>query len=210
MTQIRICINGDDNIGIDNPDQWVKAFCIFNSSYRNYDSKPVSLSDPDWIETIVHLAYVIGGRTILKKELLTSYLRDKQTKIAQLILQLQAKELDYLSDEEWQQTKEKLKSLLALIKGPGIQDSFTTKMLHPLLRKLLPIVDNECIMNIYRNKRGVLSKISAIRKDMIASRTLIDVVEQSLDRCTIALSRVRIFDILLWARWQENKLLPAE
>lgn len=58
----------------------------------------------------------------------------------------------------------------------------------------------------YLNKRGANSSISSIRKDMIASKELLNLVRSCLKDCNINLSRVRIFDMFLWAKWREDYL----
>ncbi len=111
--------------------------------------------------------------------------------------------------------KSKIKELLILVKakGHGVRRSRATKMLHPILRDLVPILDNYSIKYNYEDKKGEPSLISQIRKDMIVSKKLLDLIEKRFKDWDINLSRVRIFDIFLWAKFREfylecNKIKP--
>lgn len=188
---------------IKNPEVLVRAFFLFDKSFGFYDYSGISIEHENWIEEMVKGAYKIGGRGPLPTQYTVETLNQHKERMKEIVLNLQGHRLDRLDEDQWNDIKPKIKELLKLVKGSGVGRSRATKMLHLVLRELVPILDNFSIKNNYIGKQGEPSLISQIRKDMIASRKLLDVIEKNLRGWHIPLSRVRIFDIFLWAKSRE-------
>ena len=197
-----IVIN-NEKYKIESPEILVRTFFLFDKSFGFYDYSGISIEHENWIEEMVKGAYKIGGRGPLPTQSTVETLNQHKERMKEIVLNLQGHRLDRLDEDQWNDIKPKIKELLKLVKGSGVGRSRATKMLHLVLRELVPILDNFSIKNNYIGKQGEPSLISQIRKDMIASRKLLDVIEKNLRGWRIPLSRVRIFDIFLWAKFRE-------
>jgi len=92
----------------------------------------------------------------------------------------------------------------------GVSSSFLTKTLHPYARPFLPILDQQAVQAAY-GRRPATEYVHKVRRDMRNSSELLTKLQEHLLERGVDLSRVRIFDILLWTRWrhQELGMLPS-
>lgn len=201
----RLVINGQTYMRSVDEAYWlVVGFCLFDYSYEQYDlvARPKTVSyDP---ETAVQLARAIRGRTrwLTTQELTDVLARDD---IRHHVSTLKELELDSKDDAVWSRIRATLELLFAIAeKTRGISHVLLTKALHPFCSKAMPILDNLVIPYSYPETRGGISQVEAIRNDLIASGDALRILAARLGESGIWLSRVRIFDMILWARYRRD------
>lgn len=163
--------------------------------YPAYDKPPVRLSIP-YAE--------IRARTPRPKEELQKDLDSISGDIEAVNKQLShvREPLDKLTDEQWLRCRHKLIELVEqLDRIPRISVSVATKILHRQFPHLLPIVDELCVRVKHGYKGRIGDILDSIRRDMILSESTIDEALSFLSQRlkSVTLTRVRVFDIFLWA-----------
>lgn len=133
------------------------------------------------------------------------------------------RELGEISEEEWRDYKEKLYNLFLSffsIKGAGI--AVATKILHLKRPKLIPILDSFVVKFLTEiDTQNVLDKqhlaeigvktIGVIREDIRRNLESFTKLRQRLSDLPIPLSKVRLYDILVWSteKWDIRGDLKA-
>lgn len=185
----------------------VLDFCLFYRSYENYDL--FETSEFDAMEA-VDLAYRVGGRSSIKKQILVQNLSTMVTNISKLLADVSKYSLDEVDDSKWETMRPKVEELFRYSrdKSPskikGVSSSFLSKALHPYARQFLPILDNMAVPDAYGTQRPA-EYIDMVRKDMRNSLEFLMSLQEQLRDRGVRLSRVRIFDILLWTRWRQRQ-----
>lgn len=201
----RLLINGETYLRSLDKAYWlVVGFCLFDRSYEQYDLVGQAQKGAYDPETAVQLARAIRGRTRwLTTQELTDVLAGDG--IRHHVSTLKDLELDSKDDAVWSRIRATLESLFAIAeKTRGISHVLLTKALHPFCSKAMPILDNLVIPYTYPETRGGISQVEAIRNDLIASRDALRTLAARLGESGIWLSRVRIFDMILWARHRRD------
>lgn len=185
----------------------VLDFCLFYRSYENYDrSEPAEFD----AQEAVDLAYQVGARSPVKKQVLVQNLTTMATNISKLLADVSKYSLDEVDDSSWEMMRPKVEELLSYSvdgspsKVKGMSRSFLTKALHPYARGFLPILDDRAVPDAY-GKRRPAEYVDMVRRDMRNSRELLTNLQEQLRDRGVRLSRVRIFDILLWTRWRQRQ-----
>jgi len=187
----------------------VLDFCLFDRSYENYDL--FETAEFDALEA-VDLAYRVGGRSPIKKQVLVQNLSTMATNISKLLADLSKYSLDEVDDSKWETMRPKVEELFSYSKDEraskikGISSSFLTKALHPYARQFLPILDNMAVPAAYGRELGAAEYVDMVRRDMGNSSELLTNLQEQLRDRGVHLSRVRIFDILLWTLWRREEL----
>lgn len=188
-------------------------FCLFYRSHENYD-----LSEPGEFDAqeAVDLAYRVGARSSIAKEALVHSLITKGINIPKLLARVSKYTLDEVDDSKWETIRPKVEELLSYCregspsKVRGMRLSFLTKTLHPYVRRFLPILDELAVQGAYGIGPTAAEYVDMVRMDMRNSRDLLRNLQEQLRNKGVCLSRVRIFDILLWTLWRAQELdLPS-
>ena len=96
----------------------------------------------------------------------------------------------------------------------GVREARTTKVLHKKRPELIPIIDGKMVIGRYYaeyrgpKKLGVPGMVAVtkqIRQDMIENRGSLRRLQKELVEAGINLTRVRLFDMVLWEAYQESK-----
>lgn len=189
----RLMVNGKV-YELESPGHLCLGFCLFDGSYPIYDEPPQRLSVP-YTE--------IRARTPRPKDELQKDLDSiwEHVYIVQRQLSCFKEPLDRLTDEQWLDCRKMLIELierLVAIRGIGL--SLATKILHRYFPHLMPIIDEICVGQKHGYRGKTSEVMDLIRKDMILSQSTIDeallFISGKLRRAS--LTRVRVFDILLW------------
>jgi len=187
----------------------VLDFCFFDRSYENYDL--FETAEFDALEA-VDLAYRVGGRSPIKKRVLVQNLSTMVTNISKLLADVSKYSLDEVDDPSWEMIRPKVEDLLSYStdgspsKVKGMSRSFLTKALHPYARRFLPILDELAVQGAYGRGLAAAEYADRVRRDMRNSRELLTNLQEQLRDRGVHLSRVRIFDILLWTLWRREEL----
>lgn len=202
----RSVINGQTHMRSLDKAYWlVIGFCLFDLSYEQYDlvaRAETASFDP---ETAVRLARAIRGRGPLDNQSLVDIFASDDIK--RHVSTLKELELDSRDDTVWPRIRRALESLFAIAEGTwGISHVLLTKALHPFCSKAMPILDNAMIPHNYPKAMSAISQVEAIRNDLMASSDALRRLEARLEATGIRLSRVRIFDMILWAKYRSNVL----
>lgn len=203
----------------------VKSFCLFDLSYGNYDKievkefnikneKPEGASEDDKKNDAIKLSRGIGTRfpdESVRKEL-KKKIREIQEALKDL---LKLEELIKVDEKSWKNYKEIMERLFKAMNVKGLRPTSITKILHRFAPEMIPILDNESMPSNYDNKKPdnmelALELINGVRKDISENpwrgEGLSKVQKGLKDAEGIQLSKLRIFDILLWAMYREDKL----
>lgn len=201
----RLIVNGQTYMRSQDKAYWlVVGFCLFDLSYEQYDLAARARATSFDPATAVQLARAIRGRTrwLTTQELTNVLARDD---IRHHVSMLKELELDSKDGAVWSRIRGTLESLFAIAeKTRGISYILLTKALHPFCSKAMPILDNLVIPYSYPETRGGISQVEAIRNDLIASGDALRILAARLGESGIWLSRVRIFDMILWARYRRD------
>jgi hypothetical protein len=186
----------------------VLDFCLFDRSYENYDLSETAEFDA---QEAVDLAYRVGGRSPVKKQVLVQNLTRMAPNISKLLADVSKYSLDEVDDSNWEMMRPKVEELLSYStdgspsKVKGMSRSFLTKALHPYARRFLPILDQLAVPAPYGPGRAAAEYVDMVRRDMRNSRELLTNLQEHLRDRGVHLSRVRIFDILLWTLWRQRQ-----
>ena len=191
---------------IPDPIALIECYCYQNDFYSKYD-----LLEDKKIEDVNK----IGAR--IKKEVLleckTIIERTKSVNIFKY-------NLEQFLDLEEKKRSENIKELddfviQKLLKINGIALSTTTKILHTLYPKIIPMIDNplqnkyrEKINNVWTQKRADVIFIDFYNNLKIESnrKNLNYIFDKLLENNIQHLSKIRIFDILWWSYLKAEKL----
>jgi len=190
----------------------VLDFCLFDRSYEKYDKCDRSKTVVFDAQEAVGLAYQVGARSPIKKQVLVKNLTRVATNISKLLADLSKYSLDEVDDSRWETMRPKVEELLSYStegspsKVKGMGRSFLTKALHPYARRFLPILDELAVQGAYGRGLAAAEYVDMVRKDMRNSRELLTNLREQLRDRGVHLSRVRIFDILLWTLWRRQEL----
>jgi len=191
---------------IPDPIALIECYCYQNDIYGKYD-----LLENKKIEDVNK----IGART--KKEvLLECKIIIEKTKSVNIFKYNLEKFLDLEEKDRDEQIKELNEFVIQeLLKIKGIGLSTTTKILHTLYPKIIPMIDNplqnkyrEKINNVWTEKRADEIFIDFYNNLQIESnrKNLNYIVDKLLENNIQHLSRIRIFDILWWSYLKAEKL----
>lgn len=202
----RLVINGQTYMRSLDKAYWLVAgFCLFDLSYEQYDlvaRAETASFDP---ETAVRLARAIRGRGPLDNQSLIDIFASHDIK--RHVSTLKELELDSSDDTVWPRIRRALESLFAIAEGTwGISHVLLTKALHPFCSKTMPLLDNLVIPCNYPETRAGISQVEVIRNDLMTSGDALRKLQSRLRATGIRLSRIRIFDMILWARYRSDTL----
>jgi len=203
----RLVINGKTYLrSLDKAYCLVVGFCLFDYSYEQYDLVARAQTGSFDPVLAVQLARAIRGRTRwLDNQGLIDVLSSDAIK--RHVATLSELELDSRDNTVWPRIRSSLESLFAIAeKTRGIGPVFLTKALHPFCSNAMPILDNLFIPHNYPGTRAGISQVEAIRNDLMASGDTLRRLQARLGATAIWLSRVRIFDMILWAKYRSDML----
>ncbi len=191
---------------ISDPIALIECYCYQNDIYFKYD-----LLGDKKIENVNK----IGAR--IKKEVLSECKKITENTKSLSIFKYNFEQ--FLSLEEKnrdEQIKELNESVIQeLLKIKGIALSTTTKILHTLYPKIIPMIDNhlqnkyrEKINNVWTEKRADVILIDFYNNLKIESnrKNLNYIFDKLLENNIQHLSKIRIFDILWWSYLKAEKL----
>jgi len=191
---------------IPNPIALIECYCYQNDFYTKYD-----LLKDRKIEDVNK----IGAR--IKKELLSECRKiTKSTKNIN-IFKYNLDQFLSLDDKDRDEQIKELNEIVIqkLLKINGIALSTTTKILHTLYPKIIPMIDNplqnkyrEKINNVWTEKRADEIFIDFYKNLQIESnrKNLNYIFNKLLENNIQHLSEIRIFDILWWSYLKAEKL----
>ena len=191
---------------IPEPIALIECYCYQNDIYSKYD-----LLEDKKIENVNK----IGART--KKEvLLECKIIIEKTKSVN-IFQYNLEQFLSLNEKDRNEQIKELNEfvLQKLLRINGIALSTTTKILHTLYPKIIPMIDNplqnkyrEKINNVWTEKRADVIFIDFYNNLKIESnrKNLNYIFDKLLENNIKHLSRIRIFDILWWSYLKAEKL----
>ncbi len=194
---------------IPDPIALIECYCYQNDFYAKYD---LLLEHRDGkIEDVNK----IGAR--IKKEVLSECKTiTESTKSLSMFKYNLEQFLDLEEEDRNEQIKELNESVIQkLLKINGIALSTTTKILHTLYPKIIPMVDNPLqnkyrkkINNAWTEKRADKIFIDFYNNLQIESnrRNLNYIFDKLLENNIKHLSKIRIFDILWWSYLKAEKL----
>lgn len=194
---------------IPDPIALIECYCYQNEFYAKYD---LLLEDR---ERKIEDVNKIGAR-IKKEVLLECKIVTERTKS----LNIFKYNLEQFLDLEEKKRSEHIKELndfviQKLLKIKGIALSTTTKILHTLYPKIIPMIDNplqnkyrEKINNIWTQKRADVIFIDFYNNLKIESnRENLNYIFNKIFKNNLkSLSKIRIFDILWWSYLKAEKL----
>jgi len=191
---------------IPDPIALIECYCYQNDIYSKYD-----LLEEKKIENVNK----IGART--KKEvLLECKIITESTKSLSIFKYNLEQFLSLDEKDSDEQIKELNESVIQkLLKINGIALSTTTKILHTLYPKIIPIIDNplqnkyrEKINNVWTEKRADEIFIDFYKNLQIESnrKNINYIFNKLLENNIQHLSKIRIFDILWWSYLKAERL----
>jgi len=194
---------------IPDPNALIECYCYQNDFYTKYD--PLLEHRDRKIEDVNK----IGAR--IKKEVL---LECKKITESTKSLSIFKYNLEQFLDLEEKERDEQIKELnefviQELLKIKGIGLSTTSKILHTLYPKIIPMIDNplqnkyrEKINNVWTEKRADEIFINFYKNLQIESnRKNLNHIFNEISKNNLKdLSRIRIFDILWWSYLKAEKL----
>lgn len=192
---MKLIVNEEQkDLSVERATKLVSDFCLFDGSYKNYDCR----NDPKDLEEALKLAYQIRARSPEKSSKLLGRLKEKVK--WEDINELKTKKIHNI--ENFEKTR-KLFGREVI----GMGASFKSKIFHRCLPELIPIIDNECILQTYRRKQNTVECIEQIAKDVRQSQKFLEEVQVKLKKKGIKeLSILRIFDIIIWAFYKQRSL----
>jgi len=194
---------------IPDPIALIECYCYQNDFYTKYD---LLLEHRDRkIEDVNK----IGAR--IKKEVLSECKKiTKSTKNLRIFKYNLEQFLDLEEKDRDEQIKELNEFVIQkLLKINGIALSTTTKILHTLYPKIIPMIDNslqkkyrEVINNVWTEKRADEIFIDFYKNLQIESnrKNINYIFNKLLENNIQHLSRIRIFDILWWSYLKAERL----
>ena len=194
---------------IPEPIALIECYCYQNDFYSKYD---LLLEDRDRkIEDVNKIGARIKKEVLFECKIITE--KTKSVNIFKYNLEqfLRLDEKD--RDEQIKELNEFFIQELLMIKGIGL--STTSKILHTLYPKIIPMIDNplqkkyrEVINNVWTEKRADEIFIDFYKNlQMESNRKNLDYIFQKLLENNIQhLSKIRIFDILWWSYLKAEKL----
>jgi len=181
----------------------IKTFLIIDPSYENYDCP--TISKENWLEDCISLANKGMRARISWKKVKLGLDRDR---IKELIDKVPQKVTLEDCDEEALRNLDILFSYFIQVKG--FANATITKFLHKRFPELIPIVDS-LVGKVYfadkyrrSNIDSLMNVIEAIRKDFIKNEPELEKIRMELEKQEISLTTLRIFDIFLWIKGNEN------
>jgi len=198
---------------IPDPIALIECYCYQNDFYAKYD---LLLEHRDRkIEDVNK----IGAR--IKKEVLSECKKiTERTKNLSIFKYVLDDFLDLIEKERAEQIKELNESVIQkLLKINGIGLSTTTKILHTLYPKIVPMIDNslqnkyrEKINNVWTKKRADEIFIDFYNNLKIESnRRNLNYIFNEVSKNNLKnLSRIRIFDILWWSYLKAERFHKTE
>lgn len=191
---------------IPEPIALIECYCYQNDFYSRYD-----LLEDKKIEDVNKIGARIKKEVLLECKIITE--RTKSVNIFKYNLE------QFLSLEEKKRNKH-IKELndfviQKLLKINGIALSTTTKILHTLYPKIIPMIDNplqnkyrEKINNVWTEKRTDIIFIDFYKNLQIESnRKNLNYISKEISKNNLKnLSKIRIFDILWWSYLKAEKL----
>ena len=198
---------------IPDPIALIECYCYQNDFYAKYD---LLLEHRDRkIEDVNKIGARIKKEVLLECKIITE--RTKSVNIFEYNLEqfLSLDEKD--RNEQIKELNEFVIQKLLKIKGIGL--STTTKILHTLYPKFIPMIDNplqnmyrEKINNVWTEKRAYEIFIDFYKYLQIDSnRTILNHIFNEISKNNLNnLSRIRIFDILWWSYLKAEKLREEE
>jgi len=191
---------------IPDPLALIECYCYQNDFYSKYD-----LLEDKKIEDVNKIGARIKKEVLLECKIITE--RTKSVNIFKY-------NLKQFLDLEEKKRNEHIKELndfviQKLLKINGIGLSTTTKILHTLYPKIIPMIDNplqnkyrEKINNVWTQKRADVMFIDFYNTLKIESnrKNLNYIFDKLLENNIQHLSKIRIFDILWWSYLKAEKL----
>jgi len=195
---------------IPDPIALIECYCYQNDFYSKYD-----LLEDKKIEDVNK----IGAR--IKKEVLLECKKITESTNSLSIFKYNLEQFLNLEEKKRNKHIKKLNDFVIqkLLKINGIGLSTTTKILHTLYPKIIPMIDNplqnkyrEKINNVWTEKRaGVIFIDFYNNLNMGNNRENLNYIYGKLLENNIQhLSRIRIFDILWWSYLKAEKLREEE
>lgn len=191
---------------IPEPIALIECYCYQNDIYSKYD-----LLEDKKIEDVNKIGARIKKEVLLECKIITE--RTKSVNIFKYNLEqfLDLEEKD--RDEQIKELNEFVIQKLLKINGIGL--STTTKLLHTLYPKIIPMIDrplqekyHEVINNVWTEKQADVIFIDFYKNLQIESnRKNLNYLFKKVSKNNLKnLSRIRIFDILWWSYLKAEKL----
>jgi len=195
---------------IPEPIALIECYCYQNDFYSKYD-----LLEEKKIEDVNKI-----GARIKKEVLLECKIITERTKNLSIFKYALGNFLDLAEKERAEQVKELNDFVIQkLLKINGIGLSTTTKILHTLYPKIIPMIDNslknkyrEKINNVWTEKRADEIFIDFYNNLQIESNreNLNCIFDKLLENNIYHLSKIRVFDILWWSYLKAEDLKLRE
>lgn len=191
--------NGDR---IDHCLEKVLAFCRDDASYEAYDlldiAQDSSLADLD-ILAANNIRARMDGRAFL------TFKRNK----AKIERALRALPVDVALDDPWPDEHSMWQAIADASLAcwdEQVREARVTKVLHKKRPRLTPLIDGLVVISKYYagyagargGVPGMIAVTRRIREDMMRNATTLQDLQKTLEDRPINLTRVRLFDILLW------------
>ncbi len=194
------------SFGIPEPIALIECYCYQNDFYAKYD-----LLEDKKIEDVNK----IGAR--IKKEVLSECKKITERTKSVNIFEYNLEQFLSLDEKDRDEQIKELNEFVIqkLLKINGIGLSTTTKILHTLYPKIIPMIDNplqkkyrEVINNIWTAKRADEIFVDFYNNLKIESnrKNLNYIFDKLLENNICHLSKIRIFDILWWSYLKAEKL----
>jgi hypothetical protein len=191
---------------IPDPIALIECYCYQNDIYSKYD-----LLGDKKIEDVNKI-----GARIKKEVLLECKIITERTKSVNIFKYSLGRFLDLEEKDRDEQIKELNEFVIQkLLKINGIGLSTTTKLLHTLYPKIIPMIDrplqkkyHEVINNVWTEKRADVIFIDFYNNLQMGSNreNLNHIFDKLLENNIQHLSKIRIFDILWWSYLKAERL----
>jgi len=187
----------------------VRGFCRWDPSYKGYDCIDIAqnnrLSDQD----------ILVANKIMARMGALPVSRFKQNR-AKIEAALGSVPVGLALDDPWpaeESVWEAIENVYRACWDHDVREARVTKVLHKKRPQLLPIIDGEIVIGYYYAKysgprRGVPRMVAVtqrIRDDMMRNVSALRQLQRELLERGIRLTRVRLFDILLWEGYKHPR-----
>jgi len=208
-----------EDIVFEYPESRIREYCSIEI-YRGYDDRH-SINDIVSKEDIdaANKLYAMIDRYDRKE---SKRLFSRSGRISKILSMVPNKDISALSPDAWFELRKKIKELLAeFLSVEGVGLAKTTKILHLKRPNLFPVLDSFVIkFLLYINIADVeknrqveigLQALEHVRDIMRKQKTAFEELIERTNDIPIALTSVRMFDILCWTteKWDIRKKLSA-
>jgi hypothetical protein len=178
--------------------------------YNSYDCASIE-QDNTLRDSDVLIANKLGAR--IGQESLLVFRRNR----AKIETALESVPVGVGLDDSWQDEESMWRTIANVYRAcwaSDVGEARTTKVLHKKRPQLIPIIDGRMVISWYfagysgPKKRGIDRMIDVtqrIREDVARNRDPLQELQKELVKAGVNLTRVRLFDVVLWEAYQRRK-----